>query len=267
MKKSVYNNFKQQLGEISVAVQFTELTKKYFLDNNLSLGSLNTNSDSSDVTLDELTKTYGLTLSYRAGDFVDGEVSTLINTTICSNYITNVHMCFEEFLSNLKRHISDFSNYNIQEKGPNQSSLEHLYYVILDSVELRQQSKNLFLVSEYYRNVRNTNLHNLDSRKKLKSQLQNIQILDIDKETKYGVLSAPNNFDKLTYDDFILFSKVTLRLAYLLYKHIAYSDEKILNYYKRTYSNKINNIVTNERKAKHFKNFLRESGLTYNNDI
>jgi hypothetical protein len=71
-------------------------------------------------------------------------------------------------------------------------------------------------VFDYYRISRNRFMHTEVNDKRLENQLTTVAAFSAEIQSIYGIRNAPNSFDRLSFDDFLLFSRVTKDIAYKL---------------------------------------------------
>lgn len=56
-----------------------------------------------------------------------------------------------------------------------------------------------------------------------------MQKYDFKVEAKFSKLSAPNEYDNISFDDFVMFARSCVELATYLFNHISYDYEKIVS--------------------------------------
>lgn len=216
--RNILNNYKKLLGQYCEVNQFIELTKRCF------------HSDHRDAMESEkffkpLAEKYQLTLT--SYDNKPGDV------IIAKAYIINLHACFEEFLKRLAKSIQKYGNKVVAEKSQEDSYLKYIVKVLFGGEKkLSLNEKNLFYLCEYYRLVRNASVHILNNddseSRELQAQFNKIKDATFRTETKFKELSAPNPHDKISYDDFVLFSQSTVELAMYFFENIKYNYVKII---------------------------------------
>lgn len=212
-EKQIYNQFKARLGEYCSVCQFTELSTKCFNSNYSSILQ-NSNNFSS------LCSDHGVSLS-------SNDVGKAI-THMPQTYILIIHICFEEFLQKLYNELRKTSLNAFSEKKDGESYLECIY----KNIRTKNRSKTVdasYELCEYYRLVRNYIVHQNINVKAVKAKYQTVSNLYDSSITKrYGKLHAPNLPEKLSFDDFIFFSKSCLEISTYLHKSLKLDNYKIL---------------------------------------
>jgi hypothetical protein len=133
------------------------------------------------------------------------------NSIIARSYIAQVSQCLEEFLMEFQGEHKKVKKVSWSSKE-GESKLETAFNNV-DSKFKRDKDMD-FRICDYYRLVRNSSLHSKDDKqyKKLNKEYKTISsIAGIN--DKYSGLSAPNSFDNINFDDFILYSRATKKLA------------------------------------------------------
>lgn len=59
-------------------------------------------------------------------------------------------------------------------------------------------------------------------------EYKKLQGYDFKVETKFTRLSAPNDYNNISFDDFVMFARSCVELATYLFNHISYDYEKII---------------------------------------
>lgn len=132
------------------------------------------------------------------------------NSTIARSYLVLVSACFEEFLEELRVQCQSIKGivWLWEEK---ESKLETAFKKI--SPTIKRDSDINYKICDYYRLIRNASVHDSEKqRKKLESEHKKLDALQAIK-TSYSSLSAPNKFDSITFDDFILYTRAAKTVA------------------------------------------------------
>ncbi len=109
-------------------------------------------------------------------------------------------------------------------------------------------------VIEYYRFIRNNFIHALGK----ESNKFESQIKQKIKTTKYNLLSAPNKFNEMKFDDFILFTRAIKKLAKLFNHHYKLTNSQIIESIKQNHKSKLNKFSNNyKRKRNLIKQLLK----------
>lgn len=88
-------------------------------------------------------------------------------------------------------------------------------------------------IFDYYRVVRNKYSHDKMSEDKVESAFESLTLYKNEIQIDYGSVNAPNNYENISFDDFILFSRVAKDIASRLNDLFTPTDEQIVNYYRR----------------------------------
>ena len=211
-EKNILHKFKDILGEYCAINQFVELSKRCFVREHES--EIGTRQDF--ITL---ATQYAITLTcYNAEQMVNA---------ISRSYIVNIHLCFETFLKDVYYQVKSYGKYSFKEKQQTESWLKCVIKNTFTE-NIPGDIKPLIELCEYYRLIRNTAVHDLcdfDSHSKEYSKLQKYNFKT---DTKFSKLSAPNSYEKISFDDFVMFSRSCVELATYIYYNIPYDYEKIV---------------------------------------
>lgn len=218
-EKQIYNRFKSRLGEYCSVCQFIELTTKCF--------------DSNYSSILQNTCDFWALCSENGVSLASNDLEKAV-THVPQTYILIIHTCFEEFLQNLYQELKKTSLNSFSEKKDGESYLECVY----KNVRTKNRPKTIdvsFQLCEYYRLVRNYIVHQNINIKTVKAKYKAVSDLYASISTKrYGKLHAPNLPQKLSFDDFIFFSKSCLEISTYLHESLKLDYFKIL----KTASNK-----------------------------
>lgn len=218
-QRNIWNEFKQEMGNVNVSNQYIELTKRLFEE-----------SHSAD-NISELAKKVGLSLS---------STSTGIDAKIAVNYIVGIHRCVENFLLQFK----DFPGSPTQGKvyDPEKDSSRLEWTVRHCFASPTEDVKRLKYICEYYRLVRNHSVHSGGGENAINIAFSKIKSLDgplLDSGMS-DRLQAPNTFYEISFDDQVLFSRAASRLCGLIYRESCYDWDAVLSYHgkeiRRTFS-------------------------------
>lgn len=221
--QNILNEYKDMVGEYCAINQFVELAKR-------SLIKEHENEINSIGEFKKLAARYSLSLScYEAG---------LMENVVSRSYIVNVYFCFETFLKDLCKQIKKYGLNKYRPKVKEESWLNcALKNIILGS--LSEQMKPEIELCEYYRLVRNSAVHdlcNIDSHEKV---LQKLMLYpDFRMDAKYKRLLAPNKYDEIIFDDFVMFARSSIDVAVFLFENCKYDYKKIIIDVPAKYKNK-----------------------------
>ncbi len=211
-EKNILHKFKDVLGEYCTINQFVELSKRCLvMEHESEIGKRQ--------DFIALASRYAITLtSYNAEQMVNA---------ISRSYIVNIHLCFETFLKDVYYQVKSYGKYSFKEKQQTESWLKCVIKNTLTE-NIPEDIKPLIELCEYYRLIRNTAVHDLydfDSHSKEYSKLQKYKFKT---NTKFSKLSAPNSYEKISFDDFVMFSRSCIELATYIYYNISYDYKKIV---------------------------------------
>ncbi|MCI2105276.1 MAG: hypothetical protein LKK00_00945 [Intestinimonas sp.] len=210
--RNILNSFKQILGEYCAINQFVELSKRSFLaDHSVLL----TDTDK----FAQFANNNSITLTYC-------DPLKMVHS-ISLSYIVNVHLCFETFLKQLYQQIKDYGQNQFQEKKQEESWLKSVSKNI-NGERFSPDIKPMYALCEYYRLVRNSAVHDLCNVETHSSEYKRLSDYDFKKDTKYSKLTAPNSYEKISFDDFILFARSCVELATYLYENCEFDYIKIV---------------------------------------
>ncbi len=220
--QNILNQFKKSRGEYCAINQFVELAKRSLINEHKSeMGSRE--------KLEEFSKRYSVSLSYYDVGFMLKIVSR--------SYIVNIHLCFETFLKKLCEQIKKYGKHEFQCKIQGESWLECASKNILkDGVP--ENLKPTFSLCEYYRLIRNNAVHDLDNVNSCQREYQKLLTYDFKKDAKFEKLSAPNQNEEITFDDFVMFARSSMEVAEYLFDSCMYDYEKIIYDIPQKYKNK-----------------------------
>ena len=143
---------------------------------------------------------------------------------ISLSYIVHIHLCFEGFLQDISSHVRKYGYQEVSEKRQEESWLSYAERIILISPP--KEITPLIELCEYYRLVRNTAVHtNAEVKDK---QYQKIKKYNYKQDAKFARLSAPNEYENISFDDFVMFARTCNDLANVLYSNLRYDYTKIV---------------------------------------
>lgn len=196
-----YSKLKTNLGRFDSVVECNELAVREFVK------SVN-NSDKQDKYIEELSEKHGVK--------VNKFEPNLFHVRISQWYILSVYQQAEEFIDEFKKEHPKSHEWCTGEKQRKQkeTSLQHLLRVLnLKESDIDSNGKGIrFQIFEYYRLIRNRFMHTDVDEKRLANALEKIKNYSVSVFDEFRV-NAPNEYNKLTFDDFILFSRVTKDIA------------------------------------------------------
>lgn len=202
-EKNALNNFKDVLGKYCAINQFVELSKRCFLVEHQ-------NEIQKRDTFVKLATEYAVTLTNYDADSMVCE--------ICRSYIVNVHLCFETFLKDVCWQINKYGKNEYKPRIQEESYLSCAVRNICGN-NLSDDMKPLYELCEYYRLIRNTSVHDLCEVDSHEKEYRKLQKYNFKTEAKFSKLVAPNKYEEISFDDFVMFSRSCVELAtYILRK-------------------------------------------------
>lgn len=156
---------------------------------------------------------------------VDTLDAPLLKRLLAQLHLTTVHQEFESFLESMMR---EFRGKAVElEKGD--SLLKGTLKDAFGSYDagLKKLGRFEVEIAEYYRLVRNSFAHD-GSTAAAKADISRLrQLLEEQGDESYKRLSAPHAVDSVDFDDFILFSRISKRLASKFCQECRPSNERI----------------------------------------
>lgn len=217
--KNILNNFKDILGQYCAINQFVELSKRCFISEHTA--QLSTR----EAFIELATQNHITLTSYNPDKMVN---------TISKSYIVNIHLCFETFLKNACREVKEFGIKEYSEKRQDDSWLKCARLNILGNI-IPKEKQALFDLCEYYRLIRNTAVHDLCDVQSRKTEYEKLKKYDFKTDAKFAKLIAPNEYENITFDDFVMFSRSCVELATYLFNEIDYDYSKIVRTIPHTF--------------------------------
>ena len=220
-----YKQLKQALGEIDSIVESIELAVREFIEV-ISFDGKEKNKIQ--YNIDKLSLKHNIKVNYVDINKLEDRVIKL--------HIINVYEQLENYLEELIKEHPD-----IKDKSRKRDKETDLDFIIriLNKEEILKNTIEYNIIN-YYRLVRNNFAHS--SNKNLDKYKNKI----ITNNTEYNSLSAPNEFDKMIFDDFILFTRAIKKFAYLINKYCKLTDEQIITAIKKNYKPKLNKFNNND---------------------
>lgn len=212
-EKNALNKYKEILGQYCAINQFVELAKRCFVAEHKE-------EISNREAFVNLANQNAITLT----DYD----STRMVSLISKSYIVNIHLCFETFLKELLSLIRKYGNKTFVEKIPEDSWLKCTIKNIFPA-GLPEELHMLVDLCEYYRLIRNSSVHDLFDVDEHTKEFRRLSRYTFNTAAKFEKLSAPNQFDDISFDDFVMFSRSSLELAQHLFDNMSYDYDKIIS--------------------------------------
>lgn len=213
-----YRILKKALGRFDAVVECNELAIREFL-------SIAENSENPSGYLEQISRKHNIAVN-------DIELD-LWQVRAAHFYILSVYQQFEEFLENFRIEHPASESWDYRKTQKEDHKQETLFMSILRNIGTKDHIENKRIIGayridiyEYYRLVRNRFMHTEIKDKKLYNKLVEIKkdYASLIKE-KYKVETAPNDYEKISFDDFILFTRVVKDIVLQLC-HIAKPSDK-----------------------------------------
>lgn len=209
----------KNLGRHDAIVEFTEISIRDFIDQANQTGNFDQYLQAKSAQHDICVNT------------IDQEI---YRSRISQSYVLSVYQTAELFLHQFRNeHIQLFNEpwrlddtsdsiliKTIRQISPVNPATEHIG-------EFR------LAVFNYCRVVRNKYSHDVINESRVDREFDNVNQHREDIALAYEGLNAPNNFDTISFDDFILFSRVVKDIADKLNELITPDNEVIVAYYRR----------------------------------
>ena len=156
-------------------------------------------------------------------------------------HILNVFQQFEGYLIDLKKEIP----FKIKLDEGNDSLFKRMLKALDDSEGLISQIE--IDIVEYYRNIRNIFMHQEIESGKYDKKAERIRMIIQNKNDELKKYSAPNKYEELQFDDFILFTKISKDIAAKLCVVGCPSAKEIANFIRASkYYSRLNKYRNNK---------------------
>ena len=231
MEKLCYNDLKKKMGETDSVNEYIELIVRKFESEKHGIAELSA-----------FTSIYGI----KVNEFDVSEALLMIR----KNYIVSVNLVFENFLYRISENLKLAKNY--KSKDDKESLLRNIYRNTFGLKNVNSNEYLYYLLCDYYRLVRNCSVHRDKDKGDTISKAYDEVLLRKKKiKTLFPKLNVLGNCGNVEFDDFILFSNVSKKLALAIEKNIDYDSDKIIEGIDLTRFKKYKN--SNERLSKSLK--------------
>lgn len=204
--KNIYNQLKRDLGESDACCEYIEVLFRAH--------------EKEGLTEEEL-----IVMSNEAGIKVDSFDFQKASRIVRESYILTVHQRFEVFLYELKSIIAEFC-VGFRAKEDKEPILDCIYRNIFDLRKKNNEIYVYYLICDYYRLIRNQNAH-LGKQNDAENTYREIVERKESILQFTGKLGLPNSFDKLGFNDFVIFSRAVKKLAQEMIKNLNYDEKRI----------------------------------------
>jgi len=200
-----FRNLKKGLGEFDAVVECNEIAIREFLRN---------------LEASQNKKYFIQDLAQKNGVRVDTVRVELFTSRIRLFYILSVMQQAEQFIDEFRK---EYKTYNPTwlEKEDSETDLDNLLRNIFTSKGrgIDGIGKEVYHGFEYYRLVRNRFAHSEEKDiKKLENQCSKISEYKVFYNSKFNSVDSPNNYDKINFNDFLLFTNIIKNIGYTLCK-------------------------------------------------
>ena len=148
-------------------------------------------------------------------------------TEICRSYIVNVHLCFETFLKDVCQQINKCGKNEYKPRIQEESYLACAVRNICGN-SISDDMKPLYELCEYYRLIRNSSVHDLCEIDSHEKEYRKLQKYNFKTDAKFSKLVAPNIYEEISFDDFVMFSRSCVELATYIFEKMEYDYAKIV---------------------------------------
>ena len=198
-----FRNLKKGLGEFDAVVECNEMAIREFLKN------LKASQDKKQFIQD---------LSQKHGIRVDTVSIDLFSSRIRLFYILSVMQQAEQFFDEFRK---EYRTYNPTwaNKEDGETDFDNLLRNIFSSKGrgINEIGKEVYHGFEYYRLVRNRFAHSEEKDlKKLENQCLKISEYTGFYNSTFHSVESPNNYDKINFNDFLLFTNIIKHIGYTL---------------------------------------------------
>jgi hypothetical protein len=200
-------------------VEFNEVAVRSFIHNANSSGSFN-------AFLAQQAQMVGIRVD--AVDLVG------FRSRISQSYLVSVYQSMDVFLDEFrKEHIELYGNSWDTGESSGDLLTKTLQQIGKMSDVKRAIGDHNLEIFGYYRKVRNRYAHSGKSDANLEKDFNALQPCLVSIASDFPGLQAPNSFDNLNFDDFILFTRVTKVIVERLVLFCKPSDDDIIQFYER----------------------------------
>jgi len=153
---------------------------------------------------------------------------------ISHSYILSVYQTSELFLHQFREEHMDFYNivWTLDDTGDDLliKTIRKISSINSAISNIGEHRLSLF---KYYRTIRNKYSHDMIRDNRVDKQFQILNQFLPQIQLDYVGLAAPNEYDKISFDDFILFTRTIKDIAYKLNDLVIPKNEQFADYYKR----------------------------------
>jgi len=222
------------LGEMDAMVELTELAVRSFLHSAKQ-------SDDVSAFVRSLSEKHCIRVNYSAVD--------CLSLHLARSYIVTVYQSSERFMHEFRKEHQVL----YQRKWTGDSMEDDPLTVALKNIASNKEAAgksigwDLITRFQYYRTVRNWIIHTKDSNlKKPLDAFEDIKDYSSEHQALFNQVNAPNQPEELTFDDFVLFSRLTKCIAEKMCQIVRPSDD----YWKESLLSKFKQLRNNPDRMK-----------------
>lgn len=209
----------KNLGRFDAIVEFTELSIREFIKQASASGNF-------DTFLQDKSSQHNI--------YVHAVDLSIFRARISHSYILSVYQTAELFLHQFREEHIDL--YNVPWTLDN--STDNLLIKTIRKISAINPATlhigaHRLSIFNYYRVVRNKYSHDRISEVRVDREFQNISQITSQIQNDYPEVIAPNTYDNISFDDFILFSRVIKDISYKLNDLVRPTNEQLQDYYAR----------------------------------
>lgn len=205
------------MGELDAIVEFTEVAVRDFVKKANHTDSFNT---------------YLKSKSIEHGICVNSINNNIFQTRISHNYIVSTYQVIEDLFYQFKDEYNDFfdTKWSFDKNSDDNLLIQTIKQISTKSKALAILGEHRVKIFDYYRNVRNKFSHTRIKEDKINKEFlllkDSISLI----QSGYPKLNAPNDYNNISFDDFILFTRIIKDIVFEIDALLDISEENILNY-------------------------------------
>jgi hypothetical protein len=209
-----------ELGRYDAVVEFTELSVRSFISEANTTGDFNR---------------FIAAKSAEHGIVVNSVPEDIFRARISQSYILSVYQTAEGFFHEFKTELEELEGEPIKlEESKSDYFTKLVNYVAKTNQKKSQIGLYRLSLFNYYRIVRNKYSHDFIADEHVKDAFDKLNPHLASISADYMQLNAPNSFEEIGFDDFILFSRLVKDIADKINELIVpENDNMLLNYYRK----------------------------------
>ncbi len=209
----------KNLGKYDAIVEFTELSVREFIKEA------------------EKAKDFDSYLSSKSSELkikIDTVDKSIYRSRISQSYILSVYQNAELFIHQFRDECNHLKNSNWKLDDTKENLLIKTIRKITNiNSATKLIGEHRLAIFNYYRVIRNKYSHDRIEDTKVEKEYLKVLVHKAEINNDYPNLNAPNDFDNISFDDFILFSRIVKDIAYILSDIIIPNNEELKSYYLR----------------------------------